>query len=200
MTLQQLANFSFVTYNSLNTALYSEHGQSPAKERALCYFIPHNPTTGRMACRVAKIIFGTLRAAQENVGSPKLSYKAVLWVTSQLILLVPGIWASWASAAPRTHAGGPAAQAVPLPMQPPSHPAHKSCGTFFEGFGQVGPTGWEQQPVGPWHLTPERVGRVISLTASSWTPEVHIVGLFERLSMVFSCLSKLSQREFGWGW
>lgn len=55
-------------------ALFSGQGQSPAKERALCYFTPHHPATGRMACRgaaVAKIIFWTLRAAQKNVGSPR---------------------------------------------------------------------------------------------------------------------------------
>lgn len=69
-------------------------------------------------------------------------------------------WASWASAATGRHAGGTAAQAVPLAMQ-----VHKSHGTSSQGLGHHGlaaETCHTTAP-GPW------VKRSHLLTSSSWT-------------------------------
>lgn len=74
MTLQQLADFSYVTFNCLNSLVLRTRAV-PCQAEGSLLFHPSQPCpTGRMACRgtaVGKITFWTLQAAQENVGNPR---------------------------------------------------------------------------------------------------------------------------------
>lgn len=78
MTLQQLADFSYVTFNCLNSLVLRARAIPCQGEGSLLFHSSQAYPTGRMACRgtaVGKITFWTLQAAQENVGSPR----TVLW-------------------------------------------------------------------------------------------------------------------------